>query len=53
MGFLARLENGLFLFLAKTLRRKGFLLAGSKKRGGMKKRDAMNRDSFGDVYETR
>ena len=47
MGFLARLENGLFLFLAKTLRRKGFLLAGSKKkRGAMKKRDANCRVSF-------
>ena len=40
--------EGLFLFLAKTQRRKGFLLAGSKKkRGAMKKRDANCRVSFG------
>jgi len=54
MGFLARLENGLFLFLAKTQRRKGFLLAGSKKKkGGDEKKETRIVVSLLGLCETR
>mgnify|MGYP006987175908 CR=1 FL=1 len=53
-GFSREARKRVVFVSSQDAKAQGFSSRGlEEKGGGMKKRDAMNRDSFGNVYETR